>query len=389
MHILIIPSQHFITRSKPFSGIFQLHQAKALHRSGHQVGIISPGFIPLRTCSFFYEFDRYENMDGIHVFRNYKRLFFPHRYTPFRVLKKKYERLGVRLFEEYRMAFGNPDIIHAHNFLYAGFIASRIKDQCHIPVVLTEHSTSFAEGKINPDLFRVIKATGENLDSINAVSSPFARLLVKKVGLPHVGLLPNMVDDCFVSSLCGGKKVSGPFTFLNIAGLHPYKNHEFLLSSFSAVFKSSNVILRIGGDGPLLRHLKTLAGKLQIEDQVYFLGKLNQSEVKEEMTKADCFVLPSKYETFGVVLIEALACGTPVIATRCGGPEDIVNDNNGILVDAGNSEQMCNALSYMVEHALEYHSENLRNEVIQKFGSGAFVTNVLKIYNKAVSSHGS
>jgi glycosyltransferase involved in cell wall biosynthesis len=306
----------------------------------------------------------------------------------FRVLKKIYENLGLKLFEEYKTNYGMPDIIHAHNFCYAGFIASRIKENYTIPIVLTEHSSFIArvKGKLPSD--NSVSSLGRKFEALTAVSSTFIRLLSQKFGLQNIGLLPNIVDDYYFSlSHTKKNKCSDAFTFLNIGSIDSNKNHELLIRSFAGQFRSSNVKLKIGGVGPLLNYLKDLTKRLNIKNQVFFLGMLSQSEVREEMTNADCFVLSSKYETFGVVLIEALACGTPVIATRCGGPEDIVNDSNGILVDVDNIEQMQDAMSYMFVHANDFNTEHFRNEVQFKFGSAAFVTNALALYKNAILCH--
>jgi glycosyltransferase involved in cell wall biosynthesis len=386
-HILIIPSEHFVTKSNPLAGIFQLHQANALHKAGHKIGVISPGLIPLRLSPFSYRYDAYEDINGIPVIRRYKRLFSPYRLMPFNALKKAHAKIGLELFGEYLNKFGKPDIVHAHNIIFAGFIASDIKEKYNIPIVLTEHSSSFARAAAYLPSIDDLRSIGRRFNALTAVSSSFISLLSQNIGFTDVGLLPNIVDDYYFSSPINKKnKHSNTFVFLNIASLDSNKNHEHLIRSFTNHFKSSNVLLKIGGDGPLLNYLKDLCKEIGIENQVQFLGRLNQCEVKEEMMKADCFVLSSKYETFGVVLIEALACGTPVIATKCGGPEDIVNESNGRLVDIEDLDQMGEAMEYIIEHVNDYNPEILRNDVKLKFGSASFVTNAVNIYTNAISS---
>ena len=93
-------------------------------------------------------------------------------------------------------------------------------------------------------------------------------------------------------------------------------------------------------------HLKGIAPR-GVRSQVTFLGAIPRDAVREAMWAADCFVLPSHAENFGVVLIEALATGLPVISTRCGGPEDIVNDDVGILLRPGDERGLADALAAM------------------------------------------
>ena len=71
----------------------------------------------------------------------------------------------------------------------------------------------------------------------------------------------------------------------------------------------------------------------RLEQRVRLLGALSREQARDELRGCDCFVLPSRHESFGVVLAEATACGRPVISTRCGGPESIVTKENGILVE--------------------------------------------------------
>ena len=125
---------------------------------------------------------------------------------------------------------------------------------------------------------------------------------------------------------------------------------------------------------------------LDIQKQVNFLGRISQERVREEMMKSDCFVLSSNFETFGVVLIEALACGLPLIATKCGGPEDIVNEQNGILIDVENQLQLEDAMITMYKNAHNYDKEKLRNYAKEKFGEKTFIENVIKYYKVRIDN---
>ena len=101
---------------------------------------------------------------------------------------------------------------------------------------------------------------------------------------------------------------------------HEKKGQADLLRAFAERFAGDpSVRLGIGGDGPERGRLHELAGSLAIAEQVDWLGALDRDGVRQAMCEADAFVLPSRLETFGVVVIEALACGLPVVATRSGG----------------------------------------------------------------------
>jgi glycosyltransferase involved in cell wall biosynthesis len=104
--------------------------------------------------------------------------------------------------------------------------------------------------------------------------------------------------------------------------------------------------------------------------QVSFLGAIPRDVVRDSMWAANCFVLPSHAENFGVVLIEALSTGLPVISTRCGGPEDIITDEVGLLLRPGDEEGLADAL-WTMRHRPAHAPEAVRANAISRFGYAA------------------
>jgi glycosyltransferase involved in cell wall biosynthesis len=175
------------------------------------------------------------------------------------------------------------------------------------------------------------------------------------------------------------------FRFLSVGFLVEGKNHAGLLRAFAAQFRGgSDVELRIGGDGPLRASLEKLASQLGVVDQVTFLGRLTRPEVLRQMQVCDGFVLPSDYETFSVVLIEALACGTPVVATACGGPEHIMREQDGILVPPRDPIALGQAMREMVRTLHSYDSEGMRRSCIERFGRDALVERLNRVYHEVL-----
>ena len=91
-----------------------------------------------------------------------------------------------------------------------------------------------------------------------------------------------------------------------------------------------------------------------MEKQIKLLGRLSRLRTAEEVKNSDAFVLASVNEPFGVVYIEALACGKPVIGSRNGGAEFIINSSNGLLVDVDNREQLAKAMKYLYDNINGY-----------------------------------
>ena len=103
------------------------------------------------------------------------------------------------------------------------------------------------------------------------------------------------------------------------------------------------------------------------------------------MRHSNAFVLASRTETFGVVYIEALAQGLPVIATRCGGPESIVTSDNGLLVPIENIPELTKALLTLYENHAQYDPVRLRQDCLQQFGSRAIAQHLIDTFQKVLN----
>ena len=147
-----------------------------------------------------------------------------------------------------------------------------------------------------------------------------------------------------------------------------------------------NVELRLIGDGPEQSNLAALASKLGISERVVWLGKLDRPGVVSEMQRAQAIAVSSRYETFGVVLIEALACGKPVVSTKSGGPEEIVDEKNGLLVPLNNVDEMARALTEMRRHAGRYDPNRIRGRCLARFSPEVVTSSLLRVYGRALEN---
>jgi glycosyltransferase involved in cell wall biosynthesis len=168
---------------------------------------------------------------------------------------------------------------------------------------------------------------------------------------------------------------------LNVAFLTPNKGQADLIEAFAIAFKGNkDVRLKIGGDGISMSTLIEKAEELGVSDQVVFMGMLSRDEVLREMQLCDCFVLSSHYETFGVVLVEALACGKPVVATACGGPECIVNEKNGYLVPVKDIHALAKTMLKIKSQI--FSSNEISKECQECFGEESVVAKIKEVYGE-------
>ena len=156
---------------------------------------------------------------------------------------------------------------------------------------------------------------------------------------------------------------------------------EALVRAFSKAFsKESEVFLRIGGDGEKRGEIERVIEECNIKDKVTLLGLLSRDEVLEEMNRCNGFVLASEHETFGVVYIEALAVGKPVLGTKNGGAEDIIKDYNGIIVENKNEDALVEGLIKFKNNLSKFDSKVIREKAIENYSQEVIVNKIKEIY---------
>jgi glycosyltransferase involved in cell wall biosynthesis len=388
MHILILPSELYCPPKMPLMGIFQRHQAELLAGGGNQVGVVSFGYIPWRFLLHGFPYPAKEESPGLNVIRQFAWPLLPARFAH-SIFRRQFLRRAQALVRSYINIHGRPDVIHAHNSLYAGLVAARFGRESGIPVVLTEHSSAFySQSFSHQDLDDIKEAIGASA-IVSAVGTNLANRLSSIVssGNKDCVVLGNLLDP-FVEARAhadaeplGGQGPGAGFTALAVGALSPVKNHQLLLKSFARAFKGDpSACLRLGGGGSLGPMLHSLADSLGIRSQVEFLGPLSREQVVLEMSQCDVFVSSSTVETFGVVLIEAMAFGKPVLATRSGGPQDIIQEGQGLLVDV-DEEDLARGLVRIRQ--IPFDSMAIHRHCIDSYGSAAFFTKLMTLYHSA------
>jgi len=380
MHILIIPSW-YASSYNSLLGTFFKDQAEALSRFGHKVGVIAIQGVGIRQII---EQKKIDFSNSIYIDNNvltYRKQFFDIKFKSF--LDKYRIHYFKKNFKLYVKENGLPDIIHLHSF-FNGEMAIWIKEKYNIPYVVTEHVSSIENDGLNSKLFNLAQKTYLNSKYNISVSENLGLFLKSKFNT-NFSYLPNIVNTDFFTI----KKESNfdSFNFINIAHLTKNKNQEMLIYSFFNAFKNQkNIKLTIVGDGSEFETLRKLIEKLGMKNQITLFGKATRKEVKELLHQSDVFVLSSKYETFGVVIIEALSCGLPVISTKCGGPESIIKDEEiGALCDI-NVDSLSNGLEKIYNHSSNYKKEYIRKIVIDEFSEKAIILRLNEIYEKVIKS---
>lgn len=351
-------------------------QAEALAKSGVNVSVV--GAIPISfKCIFknrFLKFGAFEyEKNGVKV-----RLFL---YPSIPKLKFLNQLVRAKINKRLLTNHNNEqkiDAIHVHNSTAAN-AALFMKQKFDIPYVVTEHSTAYARGLVSQKEVKSYEPVYQNASYRIAVSKEFCKMLQDIFQL-EFNYVPNVVNTEYFVPI--KKEKEQLFKFINIGYLDTKKNQILLIKAFAKAFSGNeNIKLSILGGGPEHQNLQKEITNLNMQEQIKLFGFAKREKVLEELQNSDAFVLSSKYETFGVVVIEAMSCGLPVIATKCGGPESIVESEYlGVLIENDNLEGLLNAMQTMYKNREIYSVENIREYVVDNFSQQAIAEKILKIY---------
>lgn len=288
------------------------------------------------------------------------------------------------------------DVIHTH-FSPAGLTGVLLKKVCKKPLIFSSYRLVGS----NRIMKRINRYIFENADYVTFIST-YLRDKAKKIArLKSYSIIPLGVDHKLFNP--GVKKFDFHKNF-NIRKNHKIifyagrlvekKGINYLLGAMPTVLKKQkNCTLIIGGEGAEEKNLKNLAENLKVRDNVRFIGKISHHKLPSYFKGADIFVLPSivdskgETETLGVVLIEAMACGTPVIGSRVGGIIDVIDNGiNGFLVKQKSSKQLAEKIIKLLSNTAlrERMGKQGRKKVEQKFSWDKIALEVNGIYANLV-----
>ncbi|GAM16239.1 glycosyltransferase [Mesobacillus selenatarsenatis] len=384
MHILIIPSW-YSSDENPVLGSFFKEQAIALKDNGFKITVAYTETKSMFSkdvfdfCKYGYK-KSYETDVSTYRYKALNYLPLIKNGTNF-IIYKKLDLLLKKIIEDR----GKPDVIHLHSFVGAGYAVEKLSRKYKIPYVITEHHTGFSRGIFSENQLSVLKKVLEQSEEIIAVGRGLYNDL-KEYTSKEISIIPNMVDINKFKKMDIYKKDNNCFYFLSVGFLTYKKGFDILIKALSRL-NMLDVKLLIGGDGEERVHLENLVKDLGLEERVEFLGALSREEVNKYMNVCDAFVLPSRHETFGVVFIEALAVGKPIIASSCEGPLDIVNENNGLIVPIENTAELAKAMKYLFFNRKEYDEVKIRTDCINKYSNEAVIEKLASLYQRVLKKN--
>ncbi len=383
----------FVTTSFPRwpgdgQGAFIWEAARAIAREGIQVRVVAMHSPGART---------YEVMEGVEVIR--PRYWWPEKWE---LLKREggglpitWRKYPLSRFQILPFIFVHAlttaryardcDLIHAHWTLSAAAaVLGKWRHRCRI--LATVHGSDIFQIARYPGGRWVTRQVLKRCDYVAAVSRALMEAVIA------IGVNPQKIR--VISNGVNTEVFAPPgdecreHTILYVGSLIERKGVKYLILSLPEIFQNfPDYRLTLIGDGPQLQILRTMVNELGMADRVEFLGFVEHEEVRKRMQRARLVVLPSIEEAQGVVLLESLSCGTPVVASQVGGIPDVISPDVGILVPPATPAALSKAIQLILENPALWANMSLcaRERAVLYFDWNVIARQLVALYAQVLS----
>lgn len=317
---------------------------------------------------------------------------FPRQSFP-NIIQKSITKKVLQEIEQFEL-----DLLHFH-FAYPSSLALPALRKLGIPCVLQLHGTVWYQSYHKSSMRPLLKDILDHSDLIIPVANNLRDHLVE--AYPEIQykieVLPNCLNfDTFTplpfENKSQYKQQLGwdPETThcLSVANIRREKGIDILIESIAHSDRLKQIQFHIVGRYENNEYTDYVSNKVAEYNltNITFYGALDRSKLPVYYTAADFFVLPSRREAFPVSLLEALACGTPVVSTRCGGPQQVINDRVGYIVDREDSDKLKLALEKMAKTWKSFDPSLLQEYIITHYGAEAYRDTLEKKYYRLVDN---
>jgi len=278
----------------------------------------------------------------------------------------------------------DPDLIHTQSLGF-GMLALISKKMLKIPYAV------WAQGDdvYHPDGFikLISKTVIKNADSVLALTGDMKRVM-QNIYDRDIAVMPNGINlaDYIDEPSIKDRATMGK-GILFVGRLESVKGVQYLIRAMKKVHNMiPDARLIIVGDGKEREMLESLSIQLGIQEYVQFIGKVPHEKVQTFMQQADVFVLPSLSEGLPNVIIEAMACGLPIVVSRVGGiPEIITNDTNGYLVEAKDTESIANFIILLLQdEKLRKKLSDNNKQLVKKYSWENVIVELESVYQLSI-----
>ncbi len=359
------------------SGVVATELGKALAQKGHEIHFIS--------------YDRPFRLEMFHqniFYHEVEVLDYPlFKFPPYMIA------LASKIGEAARWA--DLDVIHVHYAIphaVSALLAKKLVTDKYLPVVTTLHGTDITVVGHEPQFFEITRMSIEESDAVTAVSCSLRDETTDLFKISRdIKVIYNFIDPeeytrVAVPGLKQRYSAAGEKILIHISNFRPVKRLKDVIGVFAHVNRKIPARLIMVGDGPEAQAAHKQVEALGLTDRVHFLGK--QERVVELLSVSDLCLLPSEKESFGLVALEAMACGVPVIASTAGGLPEVIRDGvTGFLLPVGAVELMALKAVEVLSSVSRWNemSVNARTHARETFQMEMIIRQYEELYEEVVA----
>lgn len=378
-------------RWDPMLGLFIKRHAEAAN-SCSDVGVVYAQQIEERICeyqTYLTDFNEENNVPTAKVYylSSKVKLFYINKLINiFRFFRANI--IGIRRIKKH---LGEFNIVHVHVLSRLGIIALYYRIFHRKPYGISEHWSRYLDltGSFNGFARKLVtRVIVKYASFITTVTYNLANAMQShNLKNDNYIVLPNVVDSVFLNKPNTSLQKNDPVKFIHVSCFEDKsKNISGLLRTISELSKIRNDFdFRLVGDGMDMDSLRDYASKLGLTDkQVIFTGLLEGAKLAGEMAAADMMIVFSNYENFPVVINESLSLGIPVLATRVGGIPERINNDNGVLIDAGDEDQLLANLISFLDDKSSFNMDNIKMEAREEFSPTTIGKTLCDLYSQTI-----
>ncbi|HEU5053689.1 MAG TPA: glycosyltransferase [Hanamia sp.] len=370
MHKVLFLASWFPSKVDPFNGDFIERHAKAisLNNQVFVIYVVKDPSIKNGITLVNKQFER-----NLISFIGY----YPKFNSPIRWIEKLHSnyhavRLQNKIFKTILKEYGMPDIIHLNVLMKAGIFARRLNKKYSLPYVLSENWTGYYpernDGFLSQDFWyrKMSKSIYKNCTLPLPVTKDLGERMNNLFGIQKAfKVIPNVVDTSLFYPSFENKNLKKRFIHISTLGYH--KNIWGILNTTKKLFEArKDFELHLAGNASPEIINWTKENNV-FNTCIFFKGLISYKEVAVELRKSDVLVMFSRYENLPCVILEALCSGLPVISTDVGGIREVIDEENGVLIESENEDQLLEAMNNMLENFGKYDKQKIAAEAKEKF----------------------
>ncbi len=284
-----------------------------------------------------------------------------------------------------------PDIVHAHVAGGAGKLAIRVGVLLNIPVIVTEHNPVEMMHLDNHRIFNTIKRVYKKSSYNICVSKGLKNKLAEVFPDYTFNVLHNGVFDPYISGFDGKKYAfDGSYNCAIVASFYDknVKGYQYLLPAIKSIIKEGiKIKLHICGGGEYLDYYKQMSIDLGIDTNCIFYSHCEKKKVYSIMSQMDFCISSSLYESAGVSVQESILLGKPVLVTKSGGADSLVNDDSAVIVETGSVEALVNGIKEIINRKADFSENRIREFGIKNYEMSSITKKHVNIYRQVLKKN--